>query len=224
MDVRLSKLQEMVKDRESWHAAVHEVTKSQTRLGGWTMVVLSLASLALDFITDSDAQYHRLSCSAAWIFRLSLTSGALLRSASSLGKYGSSRYQLAEPLQDCTFSLEKGDHNVFPSLVHLPCVSRSCFSLPLFSSVFLHLSRPVSSLLLFVSVYVCVFPSSGLFLCSGGERHGPWVSPHQKSPSECFQLWEPPSAPKGVSWPGSFLLRPGDCGRAWWEHTDPSCP
>ena len=32
MDVNLSKLQEMVKDREAWHAAVHEVTKKQTRL------------------------------------------------------------------------------------------------------------------------------------------------------------------------------------------------
>ena len=28
MDMSLSKLQEMVKDREAWHAAVHEVTKS----------------------------------------------------------------------------------------------------------------------------------------------------------------------------------------------------
>ena len=30
MDVSLSKLQEMVKDREAWHTAVHGVTKSQT--------------------------------------------------------------------------------------------------------------------------------------------------------------------------------------------------
>ena len=29
-DMTLSKLQEMVKDREAWHAAVHGVTKSQT--------------------------------------------------------------------------------------------------------------------------------------------------------------------------------------------------
>ena len=28
MDMNLSKLQETVKDREVWHAAVHEVTKS----------------------------------------------------------------------------------------------------------------------------------------------------------------------------------------------------
>ena len=32
MDVNLSELQEMVKDREVWCAAVHGVSKSQTRL------------------------------------------------------------------------------------------------------------------------------------------------------------------------------------------------
>ena len=30
MDMTLSKLREMVKDREAWHAAVHGVKKSQT--------------------------------------------------------------------------------------------------------------------------------------------------------------------------------------------------
>ena len=30
MDMSLSKLPEMVKDREAWHAAVHEVMTSQT--------------------------------------------------------------------------------------------------------------------------------------------------------------------------------------------------
>ena len=31
-DMNLSKFQEMVKDREAWHAAVHGVPKSQTQL------------------------------------------------------------------------------------------------------------------------------------------------------------------------------------------------
>ena len=30
MDVNLSELQELVKDREAWHAVIHEVTKNQT--------------------------------------------------------------------------------------------------------------------------------------------------------------------------------------------------
>ena len=32
MDVSLSEVQELVMDREAWHAVIHGVTKSQTRL------------------------------------------------------------------------------------------------------------------------------------------------------------------------------------------------
>ena len=32
VDMNLSELQDLVKDREAWHAAVHGVTQSQTRL------------------------------------------------------------------------------------------------------------------------------------------------------------------------------------------------
>ena len=36
MDVNLSELRELVMDREAWHAAIHEVAKSWTRLRDWT--------------------------------------------------------------------------------------------------------------------------------------------------------------------------------------------
>ena len=36
MDINLSKLQETVKHREAWRAAVHGVTESRTRLSDWT--------------------------------------------------------------------------------------------------------------------------------------------------------------------------------------------
>ena len=36
MDMSLSKLQELVMDREAWRAAIHRVTKNWTHLSGWT--------------------------------------------------------------------------------------------------------------------------------------------------------------------------------------------
>ena len=36
MDMNLSKLWKILKDREAWHAAVHGVAKTQTRLSNWT--------------------------------------------------------------------------------------------------------------------------------------------------------------------------------------------
>ena len=42
MDMNLSKLQEMVKDREDSHAAVHGVAKSWTQLSDWTTTIYKI--------------------------------------------------------------------------------------------------------------------------------------------------------------------------------------
>ena len=45
MDMSLSKLREMTKDREAWCAAIHGVTKNQTWLGDWTTTTTRLPIL-----------------------------------------------------------------------------------------------------------------------------------------------------------------------------------
>ena len=39
MDMTLSKLREIVKDREAWHAVARGVEKSQTQLSDWTTTI-----------------------------------------------------------------------------------------------------------------------------------------------------------------------------------------
>ena len=51
MDMSLSKLQELVMDREAWRAAVHWVTKSQTERSDWTELICIYYSIN-NCITD----------------------------------------------------------------------------------------------------------------------------------------------------------------------------
>ena len=57
MDMSLSKLQEMAKDREAWRAAVHVSAKSQTQLSNWTTTKYQVLLLQIGHLIKPTANY-----------------------------------------------------------------------------------------------------------------------------------------------------------------------
>ena len=54
MDISLSKLQELLMDRKTWHAAGHGVTKSQRKLSDWTeLTIANVSKLVWEFTLAS---------------------------------------------------------------------------------------------------------------------------------------------------------------------------
>ena len=58
MDMSCSKIWEFVMDRKAWHAASHEVVKSQTGLSNWTELIstINYASFGFHLVTSSHLQ------------------------------------------------------------------------------------------------------------------------------------------------------------------------
>ena len=72
-DMSLRELREIVMDRETWHAAVHGVTKSQTQLRYWTTTTTQTLSEILLWREPRSGLFHnwRMHSASDWIAKAS---------------------------------------------------------------------------------------------------------------------------------------------------------
>ena len=86
VDMSFSKLQEMVKDREAWCAAVHGVTKRRTRLSDWTE--LNWFSHHLCVHGTPILLFENLSTSSCKAYFLTLFQGYSMQSIQACSEHG----------------------------------------------------------------------------------------------------------------------------------------
>ena len=70
MFVSLSELRELVMEREAWHAAIHGVAKSRTRLSDWTeLMIFPVIRYRCDSWTIKKAECQRIDAFELWCWR-----------------------------------------------------------------------------------------------------------------------------------------------------------